>query len=612
MHFHAPSLLAAAIAVASFPVSADNTFSDSEPLRVIVTANRTPQPLESTSTSTSVITAREIEQRQIQTVAQALQELPGVHLTQQGNAASLSSLFIRGTNSDHVLVLVDGVRIGSATSGTTAFQYLSVGAIERIELVRGGRSSLYGSDAIGGVLQIFTKQGSARPSARIEASLGHNDYRRTRADFSSQFRDAGKIYVGISRELSDGFDAKKDVQPDADGYNKSTFNLAITDQLTDNLDLAFKGSYWQGDVEYDNEFGADETHFDNHYAALTGSWKNESLTSAITFGTAVDDSYDDGNGVTKQNASTFHTERQFADWRNRYQVNTAVRVLSGIEYQHEDISDSSDSYELESRKSIGVYLGTLIALGNTDFDVSLRHQHDEQFGNKMTYGAGIVRHLSDSLRFNVNVGSSFKAPTFTDLYYPGFFGQYAGNPNLKPESALNYEIGFAGNLLQDKMQWSATVYQLEIEDLITFDSAPPHGMTNIGKARTRGIELHSSLVVGSMNYEFSYDYMDTEDLETGNELARRPRHSAVLSASWQRDSLNIGTDWRYTGSRYNDGANTVELEAYNLVNLYAGYQITPAFSIGLRANNLFDETYESVAGYNTAGRTLIAQVTYQF
>lgn len=593
----------AALLLGSTSISAVQ--AETNPTTIVVTANRTAQTVDEALASVTVIDREEIERKQAQSVTDLLSKVPGVMLVSNGGRGKNSSLFLRGTNSDQVLVMIDGIKVGSTTSGATAFEHLALNQIERVEIVRGPRSSLYGSEAIGGVIQIFTRRGTEGLTPRFSAGVGSNHSHEVTFGASGG-NDKGWFSADISDYSTDGFNAKTygsyGYNKDDDGYDNRSWALSGGYQLSDWASAQLHWTRNEGENEYDGGPAFDDYSSEADLETLGGTLSlapTENWNLDLTLGRSKDESTQYGDGDYQ---SHIHTERDTASLVSKHFLTESHELTWGVDYQ-EDKVDSSNDFTEESRDNTGVFGLYQLYMGAHDLAFSLRTDDDEQFGRHNTGSIAWGMQIDPDLRLFASYGTAFNAPTLNDLYWPDE-GWYRGNPDLDPEESKTLEVGISGT--HAGVSWSANVYQTEIDDLIAYDSAAG-SPNNVDEARIRGIELSAATQLASWDLSSSLDLMDPENREDGSMLNRRPRRILNLSADRAFGSWSAGTSIQAVSER-EDGDE--HLGGYTLVDLRGAYQLTRDWSLRARVENLFDKEYETAYEYNQPDREFWLSINY--
>ena len=601
-----------ALAFASPSYSAENIDLDD----VVVTASRTPQPRESVIADVSVIDADEIQRSGQATLVELLQLQPGIEITSNGGAGKTAGIFIRGTNSSHVVVLIDGIRVSSATLGTTTFENLPITQIAKVEILRGPATSLYGQDAIGGVIQIFTKKGQGKTKFYGSVGYGTYDTKIVEAGVSGQINDTS-FALNLSASDTDGFSAIDTNNPnfnDDDGYRNFAFNASLTQKLAEGHEIGVQLFNSDGNTRFDNSFnlGNFSSKADIEQQSLAFTSKNQFLPfwlSSLKVGFSQDKvkSYDEIDAfVNPFNPTKFDTEQTQINWQN--DLSLPVGTLTLMYDRLEEDVESTTNYDKTNRINEGYVASYLANIGAHSAQLSLREDHNSQFGNYVTGGVGYGYSLNQNWRATASYGSAFKAPTFNDLYFPGF-----NNPDLKPEKSDNIEASM--RYQDDSTSLSATIYENKIRNLIAFDFAT-FTIENLNKATIQGFSLAGSQRWGNLQLQANADIQSPRDDATDNLLARRANRHGALNLSYNWGDWRFGAEASASSKRYNNLANTVGLNGYALLNLTTAYKVNQNWTIQARANNILDKNYVlAVDGnginYNTPGANLFVNVRYQ-
>ena len=577
---------------------------------VIVTATRTAQTVDETLASVTVITREQIEQTQARSVSEVLIGLPGVSISNNGGAGKVSSLFLRGASSSQVLFLVDGIKVGSVTTGTTPFQNIPIELVERIEIVRGPRSSLYGSEAIGGVIQIFTRKGGGdlKPFASIGG--GKYDSYDTSAGVSGGGKD-GWFNLSLSKSKTEGFDSCENqfmggcfnIEPDDDRY-KNTSGSAQAGYDFDNgasIDVHMMRS--EGEVEYDGGFVNES---DTRFQVVGGSLSfNPADFWQVTLagGSNWDESRNFKDGVF---SNDFNSRRDTYSIQNDTFIKDNHTLTFGFDYQEDSISGTTN-YDRDSRNNKGLFAQYLGYFNSQEIQLSVREDDNQQFGRQTTGNAGWGYTWNKNFRLYASYGTAFKAPTFNDLYFPGF-----SNPNLEPEESSSSEVGISGN--PNWGTWSVNGYQTNIDDLISFDFLLSRPI-NVDEARIRGLEATISTIIYQWQISTNVTLLDPENTtggaNDGNVLPRRARQTFRLDIHRSFDRFSFGGTVFATDKRYDDLANTRKLSGYATVDLRSEFILSEDWRIQGTIENIFDKDYQTASFYNQAGRSGFVTLRYQ-
>ncbi len=560
---------------------------------VIVTASRSAQAGEKALASTTVITREEIERRQPQSLLDLLRTQPGIDVSRTGGLGAVESVFMRGTESDQVLVLVDGVRASSATSGTFSFQQLNPAQIERIEIVRGPRSSLYGSDAIGGVIQIFTRRLHG-PSAAIEMG-SYNTY-RAQAGYGGG--NAARYAINGAYVNSSGFSATNpsipfDFDPDDDGYEERSATASMDAELSKNTSFALRG--WHSDSRTEYDIGELDAQNDTVGLALDldalPGWRQK-----FGVGYARDDLDNESPAFPAETT----TNRITLNWQNDVRLGSAHQLTLGADYyrdhgEYTELTSPAGFFD-ESINDVGGYLNLRSTFGANEVELGLRYDEHSEFGGHTTGQAALGRQFTESLRGLVAFGTAFKAPSLNELFFPGF-----GNPDLDPEESRSTEVGLAFLPVGASYALDAAVFYTEIDDLIDAGRGPLFQARNIEEATIGGLELSYDLNIAARWFASAdLTLQDARNDTENTDLLRRPDQKLALSAT--RSFMQGGslyTELLLSNERVDVG--DVQLPGYGVVNLGLQYPLLDRLFLDARVENALDKDYELVAGYNTPG-----------
>lgn len=577
---------------------------------IVVTANRTHQTAADTLASVTVITRADIERQQARSMQDLLQGIAGVDFANNGGPGKNTTLFLRGTESDHVLILVDGIRMGSATSGTTEIQNFPIELIDHIEIVRGPRSSLYGPEAVGGVVHIFTRKGSK--GVQPTFSFGGGSYSTINGSATlSGGNEHGWFNLGISGSNTQGFNACKGsfsagcftVEPDKDGYRNISGSARAGYRFDSGLDIEARFMHADGHNEYDGSF-VNQTKLSQQVFGGTARYaplERWQITFMAGRSHENSDNFLDATFVTR-----YRTQRDTVSWQNDISISDNQLLTIGADYLHDHVN-SSEAFTKTSRYNRGVFAQHQIMLAKHKLQFSVRHDDNQQFGSKVTGSAAWGFDLTEQIKLTASIGSAFKAPTFNELYFPGF-----GNPDLKSENIRTIELGAAGRF--DWGNLSLNLYDSQIDDLIAYD-ASIFTSANIDKARIRGLEAMFNTEIKGWLIQSNLTLLDPVDrsqgASKGNILPRRSRQSFRIDTSRQFGDFIAGAMLLVEGKRYDDLNNTLTMDPYVKVDLRAEYLINSQWRLQGRIENLFDKDYETAAFFNQPGRNFFVTLRYQ-
>ena len=616
-------ILSLAVALALSPAALAHGGAQSTDLdTIVVTATRTAINAEDSNVPVQVLDREAIERSQATSLLDLLRGRAGINLANQGGPGKLSSMFLRGTESDHVLVLVDGVRIGSATSGMAAFQDLPLAQVERIEIVRGPRSSLYGSEAIGGVIQVFTRRPREGQGLRANASLGVGSHHLRQASAGLGRAGArGWFQAQGAWQRTDGIDSCRGTtagwgagcyadEPDRDGYRNASVSLRGGATFGGSVELEGHALVADAFNEYDGTlFGGNEADTRQRVLGARLGWRPDADTGIdVRIGRADDESenhfVDHGSGV-RSFASTFETRRDTASVQGDFAIAEDHLLSAGIDWMRDRVA-SDTAFTTTDRDNAGLFVAYRGDIGAHSLEASLRRDDNEQFGGHTTGSIGYGRTFGDGFRVTASAGTGFKVPTFNDLYYPVY-----GNPGLEPEESKTLNLGIAR--FGKGWNWTFNAFQTGIDALIGYGT--DFALLNVDEARIRGAELtgFASLAGWDLNAELSH--IDPRNRSAGsnldNWLPRRSRNTARVDVDRSFGAFRVGVTGFGSGERYDDAANLVRLGGYGTLDLRVEYALNADWTLQARVANVFDRAYETIAWYNQPGREYGLSLRYQ-
>jgi len=531
-----PTLISLSL-VASF-----NTLAVTADENIVVTANRTQQDQFLSLSATKIIDKDDIKAFAPLNVTDLLDKVAGISVTKQGDGGQASSVFTRGTNNGHTLVLIDGVRISSATLGSTSFSSLSVTQIERIEVVKGPRAALWGADAIGGVIQIFTKKLSAG-EAIISAGFGSNGLKQ--ADASIGFgNEQHSLTLSVAKQESDGFSATDYAgEEDEDGYDRTSVSLTGQSQLSDELQLNLASRFEEGGSDYDSAWGGNPSdEFENYHVQLGADYTTGQWFSQVSVATSENSSINLTEGYAP---SEFTTQRDQLGVLLQYQFDQKTSITGGSDWYQENVSGSS-AYPIDERSVTAFYAQARHQVDQVFLEGAVRHDDIEGVAAQTTYNASIGYQINDDLLVSLSRGTAFKAPSFNDLYYPESWG-YVGNANVLPENVVTNELLVRHKFPAGQVEFS--LFESDVDDLIEWQYHATSGLTqptNVSKAKIKGAEVTLSAQTGEFNHQLAVSYVDAKDVSLDIDLARRPQLSGsyTLSYAWQDLTLSGAASYR--------------------------------------------------------------------
>ena len=574
---------------------------------VVVTALRAEQPLTDLLADVTLIGPEEIARAGPGGLVALLQRQPGVEIVTNGGPGSTSGVFLRGANTGQTLVLVDGLRVGSSTSGTAPLEAIPLEQIERIEILRGPASSLYGADALGGVIQVFTRKGGDAFAAN--GGAGYGSY-GTSSVFGGLSDGGGswRYALQAGHRHSVGFNAIVNPQnpsynPDRDGYRNDNVNLSLAFRPAPEQEISAQAFKSRLDAQFDAGPG-----FDDRTITTVESYSIASRNRLATFWTGelkVAETGDDSNSQTGFGRSRFRTRQRLYSWQN--ELRPGYGALTIIAERREERIDSDAGFAVTSRNTNAVTGIYQLREGPHLAQASLRRDDSSQFGARTTGTLAYGYAVAEGLRATASFGSAFKAPTFNDLYYPGF-----SNPELKPESARNAELALRYS--SDALSAGLVAYHNRVRDLIVFqcDASFNCAPQNVAEATLEGVTAEFAGRVGELSAKASIDLQRPTDDTNGFLLPRRARRHAAFSLTRDEGPLHVGAEVVASSERFDDAANTRRMGGYTLLNLTAEYRFENRWTLFARLDNAFDKHYELAADFKTAGANAFVGVRWLY
>ncbi|WP_302139011.1 TonB-dependent receptor domain-containing protein [Halomonas alkalicola] len=581
--------------------AADTTAEAARLNPLVVTAALAPRTADETLASVTVLDEATLRRQDPASLPDLLRGQPGVDVTSNGSFGKNSSVYIRGTGNDQNVLLIDGIRLRSATAGGAAWQFLDPRMFQRAEIVRGPLGSLYGADAIGGVVQLFTPEGEeGDPQPRV--SVGGGSFNTQRYSASLAGGSGGtRYYVAGSRFDTDGTPVRRGGEDK--GYDNTSGLVRLSHTFDSDAEVGLLALRARGNTEFDGG----ESDFVQQVAGIygelpvTGNWR-----SRLTLSEARDES----DTVQSFGASTFDTRTQTARWENTLGFGVH-ELVAGAEYSEDRVS-STTTYDETTRDNAAVFAQGLLDFSPFAVQAALRYDDNQAFGDEVTGSLALGYDLDRHHTLRASVGTAFKAPSFNDLYFPGF-----GNPDLNAETSETYELGIRGQYRT--LFWDLAAYQTDIDDLIAFTLQDGlFSAFNVDKARIRGIELAAGAEIDDWTLAAALTYADPENrsgLNAGNRIPRRAGQSLRLDVDRELGDWSLGGSWIAQGYRYDDAANEQRLAGFGLVNLRAGWQFAPLWSARLTVENALDKEYATARffdgdDYLNAGRAAFVSVHF--
>ena len=588
---------------------------------VVVTATRTPLALNDALSAVTAIDRTELNALQPLDLVDVFSHTPSLDISRSGGPGSATSLYTRGTASGHTLILVDGQRVSSATLGSTNIQFLNPDQFERVEIVRGAGASLYGSEAIGGVIQVFTRDGSGEPDTYINTAIGSNHLHKV-ALGSSSSNGNWRYGVHASYLETDGIDNLVDDRgnnADRDGYRNRSINASLGYRFDNGVDIALRYLDANTRNEYDSAYSPSDRPYSDSRLQNLNLQVNVPVTrfwhSKLSVGQSIDDGrdYEATAGIR---TGDFRTKRQQFFWQNDITLADGHVLTLGYDYYDDEVDSASSYYvdaagnHVSARDNSALFAQYQGQWSQFDVVLGLREDDNEEFGKQTTGNAALGYNIDANHKVVASWSEGFKAPTFNDLYWPA--DPYtAGNPDLEPESSENSELSLRGNYA--RWGWSLAYFENDVDNLI--DWAPGTDFVfrpyNVSTAEIRGGELTLNATVADWQLDAAYTYLEPRDGDTDTLLVNRSRNNLVLNASRAIGQLQLAFSAKVQSKRYTDTANTSSLGGYATFDLRLGYQVTDKLETTFKLENLFDRDYQLNDGYNQDARNWQVGLTYR-
>ncbi|CRL50354.1 TonB-dependent receptor domain-containing protein [Pseudomonas sp. URMO17WK12:I11] len=590
---------------------------------VLITANRQVEARNDSSAANTVFTREDIDRLQPNSITDLLSRVPGVQVAQTGGRGSLPGVYIRGTQSAQSLVLVDGQRIGNSTSGDSNLQHINIEQVERVEVLRGSRSVIYGSDAIGGVIQIFTRRGDEQGlQPRLHVGFGSNQTWERSLGLSGG-DDKTRFNLGASLNETAGINRTHQSYPsdsDHDEYRNQSVSFSISHALTDDLEIGANVLDNRGKSEFDNPFGRfDSTTFESVQQQPYSDFEVSSVSSYLDarvndiWKTRVEFGHSENREKTldklSDERSVFNTYRDSVNWQNDLTLNDRNSLLLGGDW-YEDRINSTTAFDEDSRWNRAAFVQHHYRADSFSTELGLRHDENQQFGGQNSWSGTLTVPVNPDNDVLLTYSEGFRAPTFNDLYYPDF-----SNPDLKPETSKSYELQWRSQLTENS-RLEASLYRTDLEDAIIFGSnSRPE---NVASARINGFEAALKQELFGWQSNLGVAIIDPRDRDTGHTLARRARRTLSLDLDRQFDRLGLGASWQAVSSSYDDLNNQQPLGGYALLGLRSSWELDSEIKLELKLDNLLDKGYSralyshdgSEYGYREEGRALMFGVTW--
>jgi len=591
---------------------------------IVVTATRVEESPQDVTQDITVITKDDIEKKGVEFITDALESYTDIGIVQNGGVGKNATLFLRGGSPNQTVMMIDGVKVKSPTTGSLDLAGIIIDDIERIEVIKGPQSTLYGSEAMAGVINIITKKGRGKPKLTVSAEGGSFSTYKTTASISGA-KDVWDYRVTASYFDTGGISAAKG-GTEADGYTNKSISTKIGLMPSDKLGVELNLRYFEDISELDSySWGVgmvDDLNYvqdGKHYLISAKGMFSilDSYEQTLTL-SSIGDNLKFEDPDTSSNRTSIDTTMQTADWQHNLYISDTTWT-GGIEYRKE-AGEIKDNFNKEVDNK-AFYLNGKIKIPLTSilspqgrgegeglvFNAGLRNDEHKTAGIKTTYRIGGLYDFKPyGLKLKGNYGTGFRAPSLNELYYPFF-----GNTNLKPEKSESYDIGFEKDLYGDRLLLNAAYFNQQYQDLIEYDFAT-FTAQNIGKAEIKGIELGlAAAITEDVNLKASHTNMDTVDKDTNKPLTRRPTNKFNSSIEYKGGKFIAIGEYAFVSERY-DSAVDRNLSQYSLVNLKGRYFISDSITLFARVDNLFNENYEEAGNYGVPGVSAFGGVKVEF
>ncbi len=577
-------------ALAPTLVSANDQLAYNEQLKldaIVITSGRLPQAKSEATNLSTVFTRDDIQRLQPSTVGDLLSRAPGVQIGQSGGRGSVTGLYVRGTKSAQTLVLLDGQRINIASAGTAPLEMLSVEQIERVEVSRGANSVLYGSEAIGGVIQIFTRRGHEGLQPRVRLAYGNRSTWERSAGISGGNGET-RFSLNATSEEANGInrtDASSGPNSDHDAYRNNGVSLNFSHRFSDNIEAGLTLLDQRGETEYDlgymGSYPYDEFELKS-YTGFLDAQVNSFWNSRLELGHSESRRF--FRADDNPNKDSLSTYRDTVNWLNDLSLNDQHSLTLGAEW-YGDRLNSNYVYAEDSRWNKAAYAQHRFKGEHFATELGVRHDRNEQFGNENSWRGALTIPVDVRNQLVFSYSEGFRAPTFVDLYYP-----YSANPNLQPERSKSYEVQWRSQLAESTLL-EASVYRTDIDDAIVLDATRNYTPYNISEARINGFEASLSHVFMGWHADLGVSFIDPRDRDTGKTLSRRARRTLSLDLDRQLGALSVGASWRAVSSAYSDEANKQKLAGHGVLGVRSSWQVSEEVELGLKVDNLLDRRY---------------------
>ncbi len=561
--------------------------------KISIYASRQSKPLHQVNASVTVLDRAEIELRQPKDVIALLQLVPGIQIARSGSRGQMSSIFMRGSRTQHTLVLVDGVRTGSATLGYQDLALMPIDLIEKVEVIRGARAAHYGSDAISGVIAITTRQVKR---TELSAKTGSYGFAETTLNGRYQVADA-QLFATVGYSRADGIHVMDKASPDRDGFRQRYAKVGASSD-TELGFLQWTSHLTRGFNEYDAHptyGGADDAKSQQDLHRL--EWRypqqltgKQLLSHRTHLALSRDDSLNYGNNSA---VTRFQTERRELDYQANYVLHSELSLLAGVNHVHDEVESPSTKFTKTDRSSNSAFIGADAQWGDVNTDLVLRKDHVSAYGSHNSYQWGVAYQLITPVQLRFNQGTGFKVPTFNALFWP-----QSGNPNLLPEESVSRELGLR---YQGAFQLDVVHYRRDLTNMIVYNGRAKQSQ-NIGVAQVDGFEYSLSKTVAGVYHQLDLTYANPQDLTSNSAVPNIPRHKVTYLATYDWDQWQFSGNVQQRGRVTNIITDVPVLSSVVLLGAGVSYDWSRDVKIRFNLENLLDKTYQTNLGYLQPGR----------
>jgi len=513
------------------------------------------------------------------------------------------------------LVLVNGKRLGSATLGKVQFQHIPANIIDRIEIVSNARSSIFGADALGGVINIVTKQGAIKTN-NVRAAIGNQNTSQLSTKISQTVND---LTIGVSAftEKTKGYDVNRNNDNDRDGSERHSADIVAEYKINSNNTISAQIQQNRGTVDYDGAAGKYakqglKNDFKQQVLGLDWNLQNGAFSSTLSFGKSSDRSWNYGAGTPRFKADAFVTERDSAEFTSLYAINKHHDLMFVADYRKEDISKSDKDYDKTESTTTGAGLSHRYSSEKLFTEAGVRYDDAQRYDAQTSYSASVGYALVSGLELTLARNTGFRAPSFNDLYFPES-AYSAGNPDLKPEKSENNR--FAINYEYSEGSVEISYQESDVKNLIQWTKGSTGKWTpsNVNKAELKSAQLNwNGKITEQLSSTFGFEWLEAKDKKTGDLLARRSPRVFKAGVTYTEGKLSTSLNGRHVAEHYDNSGNTDKIAAYALYSAAATWTFNESFSSGLRINNLTNKTYESAKDYRGQGRVVLLSGQYNF